>query len=412
MKHRTGLYSFLAIYLSILAVSYLGHLYTYKHSTGGSSSFQLWLYSMSQVTFTHADVGLNFIAQPASFHLFSAIITLISAWLFHGILLWLVWQLFGNSSERSFTVAKSLATAGLVMLLCVLVLTAFFLYAIPSELTSGSLIQKMLAAFTLSINSFNNSGFSNWNYFFDENPLAGNFMIQVGTIGGTVLGSLGIYVLIELFSPIKLRQRLANPAIDWSLLTKVSLFGAAVVLISYSVIQILIGNVEEFAEKNILESLSSTLLKGVSVRGFGWDFTQQAGDFSDLSHTAFTFFGAGPFATGGGATLLFFVFLYGIIRGKNQISFQTNVIFKIVKIWLSLFIIFLLVMFFITIIGFNGSSLSDLFYLYTNHHLQIAAGENTPSVILKSISMIAGRLSFMAACIIVINQNKHASGIF
>jgi hypothetical protein len=366
---------------------------------------------MSQVTFTHADVGLNFIAQPISFHLFSAIITLISSWLFHAILLWLVWQLFGNSSERLFTADKSFASAGLVVLLCELVLAAFFLYAIPSELTSGSFTQKMLAACTLSINAFNNAGFSNWNYFFDEDILAGNFMIQVGVIGGSVLGSLGIYVLIELCSPIKLRQRLANPSIDWSFLTKMSLFGTAAVLILYSALQILIGNGEEFADKNVLESLSSILMKGVSVRGFGWDFIHQSGD-SGLLHAAFTFFGAGPFATGGGATILLFVFLYGIIQGKKHISFQINVISKIVKIWMILFMIFLSVMFFITIIGNSGSSLADLFYLYTNHHLQISAGENALSVILKSMGMIAGRMSFIAACIIVINQKKHASGIF
>jgi uncharacterized membrane protein YobD (UPF0266 family) len=77
-----------------------------------------------------------------------------------------------------------------------------------------------------------------------------------------------------------------------------------------------------------------------------------------------------------------------------------------------LFMIFLSVMFFITIIGNSGSSLADLFYLYTNHHLQISAGENALSVTLKSMGMIAGRMSFVAACIIVINQKKYASGIF
>jgi Trk-type K+ transport system membrane component len=178
------------------------------------------------------------------------------------------------------------------------------------------------------------------------------------------------------------------------------------------VLEMLIGNTDAFADKNILESLSSILMKGISARGFGWDFIQQASDSTYFLRAAFTFFGAVPFATGGGATLLFFIFLYGIIRRKNQLSFQINVISKIVKIWMILFMIFLSVMFFITIIGNSGSSLADLFYLYTNHHLQISAGENALSVILKSMGMIAGRMSFIATCIIVINQKKHASGIF
>jgi Trk-type K+ transport system membrane component len=412
MVHRTGIYGFLAIYLIILVISYLGHLYTYQHSTTELSSLQLWLYSMSQVTFTHAYSGVIFTAQPTSFHLFSAIITLISSWLFHATLLWLVWRLFGNSSERSFTVARSLTTAGWVMLLCTLIVALFFLYAIPSDLSSGSFIKKMLAGCTLSINSFNNAGFSNWSYFFDENPLAGNFMIQVGVIGGTVLGSLGIYALIELFSPVKLRQRLANPAIDWSFLTKISLFGAAAFLIAYSVLHIVIGNAEVFANKNILESLSSILMQGVSARGFGWELTHQYGDIVSFLHAAFTFFGAGPISTGGGATLLFFVFLYRMIAPPYHISFQINVTFKIIKTWLILFIICLSVLSFISIIRVDDITFSDLFYLYTNHDLQITAGENVFSGILKSTAMVSGRLSFITACIIVINRFENASGTF
>jgi hypothetical protein len=67
---------------------------------------------------------------------------------------------------------------------------------------------------------------------------------------------------------------------------------------------------------------------------------------------------------------------------------------------------------FISIISVDDITFSDLFYLYTNHDLQISAGENVFSGILKSTAMITGRLSFITACIIVINRVENASRTF
>jgi hypothetical protein len=412
MKKRTGIYGFLGIYLLVIFISFGGNLIFYQKAGSGFPLDQLWLYSISEVTFTHANTGHIFNDQSFGFHLFSPIITLVSSWVFHSILLWLCWRLFGSSRDQSYSFGRSAVTTATVLLIGLFFLSAFFLYAIPNELTDGSYIHKILAAGTLSVNSFNNAGFGNWNYFFSEDVLIKNFMLQIGVIGGTVLGSLGIFVIIDLFSPRKLRQRLADPSIDWSFIAKISVFGSAIALVFYMVIYALLGDMHLLADKNILESLSFVLMKGISARGFGYDFIHQPNNSFDTANLAFTLFGAGPFSTGGGASLLFFLFLYQFIFIKKQLSIQITISFKIIKVWLIIGIIFLTFAFIITMMGQGNTTIFDLVYLYTNHHVELVSEENRLSGFIKTITMIAGRLSFITACIIVINQNKHASGIF
>ena len=72
-----------------------------------------------------------------------------------------------------------------------------------------------------AVSAFGNAGFSVLPDNFNSVPRA-FVVLHLAILITFGLGGLGIDVLYDLFSPRRLRQRLANPSVDWRLGTKVS----------------------------------------------------------------------------------------------------------------------------------------------------------------------------------------------
>ena len=297
-----------------------------------------------------------------------------------------------------------------VTLICESALFIFFLYGIPSELTNHSIYQKILAALSLSIQSFNNAGISHAKNLFEEGILESSFIIHIGIIGGTILGNLGIFVIIDLFSPVRLRERLANPQIDWSFITKTTFFGSVLILITFTTIYYFTSAASVFSDKNVLESISYLLMEGVCARGFGSSISTMLTPFQEIIKVLYSLFGAGPFSTGGGIGLLSFMFVFGLMKNKNGKGSSIKSSINITKNW---FLISLFILGVSALISYSlqdNNRLVDLAFIYTSNHLNgIATNESTIMTILKSFLSILGRLSFVFACIMTIKQIKYAS---
>ena len=153
-------------------------------------------------------------------------------------------------------------------------------------------------------------------------------------------------------------------------------------------------------------------MEGIGARGFGLDLIPDASAVYGTLKLTYSFFTSGPFGTGGGVGLLFFVFLYTLILKKQKTSKAHAVIFSIVKNWLVISIIILGVSLIFSVLSEKDFSFQEILYSYSTNHMSIRSSETSwLQIIIKSILNILGRLSFISACLITLKQHKYASGI-
>jgi Trk-type K+ transport system membrane component len=406
MKRTRVLYLFLAIYLLIFIICLSGNF----SLLGDSLPANTLLLSVSQVTLTHFSFDTSPAGSPDLHGIFSILVTQATGLLFFTFLLWLYNQLFEREDKSGFSVRKALKQTLTVTIICESALLLFFLYAIPKELTNNDFSTKVLVTLNLSVSSFNNAGFSLWHNYFSEGIVENNFMIQIGVIGGTLIGGLGIFVLIDLFSPVKLRKRLVDPSIDWSFITKLSLFGGVMALAGYFAFFYFTEGSALFANKNIIESLAIGLFEASSARGFGMQIAdpQRAPHLADLFAGAF---GAGPFSTGGGIGLIGLLLVARIFKSKNSLSANLRIGYELSRNWLiisSCFLSFVLV-----IILFLDIDImfTDLIKIYLTNHIKGKLAVSSASVGVVVLTNLAGRLSLIFAAFITLSKSKnYASG--
>ena len=269
MRKPANLFGFMVVYVGLILIYYLiTQLVFPLEFISGNNSL---LNSIAKISLIETS-GYTLITT-STFILITIAFTQLSGLLWLTALLWFYWELFQTENKRSLKDAFLLTVK--VSFICEAVLLIFFLYSIPIESVEGNFIQKFLAALMLSINSFNNAGLSHINQLMLPNSIQSSFILQLGIIGGSTLGSFGIFVLYELFAPINLRHRLANPETDWSLITKVSLFGfAGLVLISSGLFFFYEKNYA-LEGKNLTEAIITSVFEISSSRGFGYSIVEK-----------------------------------------------------------------------------------------------------------------------------------------
>lgn len=397
MGRASGFLLFILVYLLfIFVVFFVNYTYFSDHFADKSGS-GIWLFSISQATMTH----FNFQSVGDSsvwFQLFSIFSTQATGLAFYSILLWLFHQLFSEKNAVNYTPGKAFKKALLVSAICEAALFAFFLYGIPAELTGGHFMSKLFAALTLAVNSFNHAGFSLWPMFFQEGVVETNFIIQIGIIGGALLGGLGIFVLLDLFSPGRLRKRLHDPTIDWSFMTKLSFYGGVAMLAGFLML-FLLTQKSILSDKNILESMAMGLMEAAAARGFGMHISAAtASGLSSIAYYVLAFTGSGPFTTGGGATLLGLLFIYVLFKKKSALSGNVHKAYLISKNWIFISLAVLLIVWFMNY-SFNSEITSiEFFDIYLTNNMTGGSTDNFSSLAIKTLTNIAGRLSFMLAC--------------
>ncbi len=411
MKKPAPIHGFFMIYLSLIVFSYLIHQFMFQDLFVSSTKQFLFSIGIAQVSLTAVDGHVFTSAVPPEYFIIDLFITQISGMVFLTILLWLYLKLFKSSTEEINLLFAFRLTLK-VSFLSEIILILFFLYSIPVEITEHSFLKKILAACYLAINSFNNAGIAGIEQLIQPGILQQNFVLQIGIITGSTLGSLGIFVIYELLSPTNLKERLINPLLDWSLITKISIYGGVTVLVVFSGVYYLSNLTTLLADKNILESLTASLYEISGVRGLGHTLFEKTEYYApSIIRLLASIFVAGPFTTGGGLTLLGIFWIYSLIFQKTNRSVEINTSIRLAK---SL-IIYSLIAFGVTTVlvllaespGQVGAQAKQQWLLFTTNSYTISSDSHWAVGALKGITNIAGRISFIVAGSLVLYRRKN-----
>ena len=425
MKKPDPIFGFMLIYLGLIVVSiFANHILFSEVFVSLSSSLNLSC-AIALSSLTQIDGNVFSDQVPVSYHLFSLIISQISGIIILSWLLWLYWKLFGNINEKEAGLRKAFKLTILITLISESLLFLFFLYGIPSELTDSGFQNTIIAALSLAINSFTNAGFSHLGQYFKPEILEQNFILQIGIVAGSVLGSLGIFVIYELLSPIKLRERLNDSTIDWSFITKVSVYGTIIILILFSCIFFFIESNNYLEEKNLLDSIIASIYEITSTRGFGFNLAENVEfKFTSALKSLVSIVGAGPFSTGGGLTLLSLMWIYSLLWKNHEKSSprlpptgeagQAGMHFRLTISLAKNLIIYSMITFSIpTLILFVIDSESTVYNslmnqleLYTTNRFTIKASTDWIISLIRDFTIVAGRIGFVMACFITLRQRK------
>ena len=148
-------------------------------------------------------------------------------------------------------------------------------------------------------------------------------MIIAGMI---IMGGLGFSTLQDLFSPVKLRERLAKPWVDWKLSTKVVIYTSLVLIVFGGIMVFLLERENTLEGMALPEKIISSFFLSVTSRtaGFNTLDTSQLLLPTLILVIFLMFIGASPGSTGGGIKtstfLLIFVSVIATIQGKDSID--------------------------------------------------------------------------------------------
>ncbi len=409
---KNPFYGFLCTYFGLIILCFLAHLYFSSEIFISANSSLSFLSASDLGSLTHIDTNIFKDDLPQSYIVFSFIISQSVGIAILSILLWFYWQLFGSKQDKKNGITKAIKLTIIISLSIESLLFLFFLYIIPAEIVDNNIQKKMLTAISLSINSFNNAGFPFLKQLIPNEFYDRNYIFQLGIVGGAVLGNLGIFAIYELFSPLKLRERLNDHTVDWSPITKISVFGTAIFLAVFSAIHFFSRYGGNLSDINIMESTIASIYNVSSLRGFGYYLNENSRvESSVILNLLASMFGSGPFSTGGGLTTLSLIWAFSLPWKNNNNFSQITIVNSIAKNLLIYCLIAFTIPTILLIVLDSDTSTFNLiinqFWLFFNNHLSIASSSSSWAVdIIKSITIMAGRISFVVACFITFQQRK------
>lgn len=191
---------------------------------------------------------------------------------------------------------------------------------------------KIWASVFHSVSAFCNAGFSTLEYNF-ETPIASDLYmlhIFIGVI--VVFGGIGFPVIRDVFSPLKLRERMKAPWKKWSLSTKIAVY-TSLVLTILGTIAFYFLHVDSLTHiKSPLGKFAASFFQSVNTRTSGFNSI----NLENLSNTTILitiflmFVGASSSSTGGGIKTSTFVVVFmaviGTIRGKSEMTLDKRTI--------------------------------------------------------------------------------------
>ena len=128
--------------------------------------------------------------------------------------------------------------------------------------------EQLFATLFHTVSAFGNAGFSTLPDNLYTMPRA--FVLHLAMLITFVLGSLGVDTLYDLFSRQRLRQRLADPSIDWRPTTKL-LVNTSIALLGGGAVAIyLLEQSNTLSELNLTEKLIGSLFQSATTRTAGF----------------------------------------------------------------------------------------------------------------------------------------------
>ncbi len=177
-----------------------------------------------------------------------------------------------------------------------------------------------------AVSAFCNAGFTLFTDSYHEPVIRNMYLLHAVTAVAIVLGSLGFSPLNNIFSPQQLRQRMANPWIDWKLSTKIAVNTAIILLLMGTVGFFLLERTNTLAEMNLTEAVITSFFQSATARTAGFNSV----DIGQITTPAMVllmflmFIGGSSGSTAGGIkTSTFFLLVASVVatsRGNSRVE--------------------------------------------------------------------------------------------
>ncbi len=214
----------------------------------------------------------------------------------------------------------------LVMTFIIEGLGALGLYVLWGDYNFSSPGHRIYTSVFHSISAFCNAGFSTFDFNFETPLVSELYMLHIFMGVIIFFGSLGFPVIRDVFSPLMLRSRLAEPWKDWKLSSKIAIY-TSFVLILVGMASFYFLHVQEYyKDQSTIAKIAICFFQSVNLRtsGFNTISLEHLPTTLLLLSIFLMFIGASSASTGGGIKtstfIVMMVAVIGTIRGKKEMS--------------------------------------------------------------------------------------------
>lgn len=204
--------------------------------------------------------------------------------------------------------------------------TILIFFTWGSNMNFDSLGQRLFYSIFHSISAFNNAGFSLFTNGMMEGPIHNSYMLHTVIATILIFGGLGFGTIRDLFTLRQVRERMKKPWKRLSLGSKVSLYSAAILLISGFVIFFLLEYNNTMRETSFGGKMVTAFFQSATTRTAGFNTV----DIGALTLPVLIFFiflmfiGASTGSTGGGIKTSTFALVVlsaaSTIRGRKKVE--------------------------------------------------------------------------------------------
>ena len=199
----------------------------------------------------------------------------------------------------------------------------------PNLRVNNSLGNKIYYSVFHSISAFCNAGFSLFPDGLYQKGVRNSYILHLVFVLIITFGSLGFSAIQDIFSPKKLRERLAMPWKQWSLSTRIAvnmtLFLTILGMVGFYLLE---RNKPALQDKNLIEALITSLFQSATTRTAGFNTVELGLSTPSLPSYIMMIFlmfiGAAPGSTGGGIKTSTFLLLLmsalANIQGKKTVD--------------------------------------------------------------------------------------------
>ncbi|TAE46467.1 MAG: hypothetical protein EAY69_08680 [Cytophagales bacterium] len=198
----------------------------------------------------------------------------------------------------------------------------------PTKELNNHLYNKIWYSIFHSVSAFCNAGFSLYSNGLNEDIINRCYFLHICIAFIIIFGSLGYTTITDVFSPKKMRERMAMPWKQWTLGSQIAVNMTVILGIGGMVLYFLLEQKQSLAEKNMFEQLVISFFQSITTRTAGFNtVTLNLSSITTATYLLFIFLmfiGAASGSTGGGIkTSTFLMLVYAAsasIRGKKNVE--------------------------------------------------------------------------------------------
>ncbi|MFT2008033.1 TrkH family potassium uptake protein [Pontibacter sp. 13R65] len=323
------------------------------------------------------------------------------------------------------------STKGLLRKLIILTLTIEAIGAIvifnswSSEAQFTNLGTKIFYSVFHAISAFCNAGFSLYPEGLYSAPVQKSYVLHMIVAILILFGGIGFPTILDVLSPKAMRRRMEASWQNWKLLSRITIFTSAALLLFGTVFFFLLEYFNTLSHMSFVEALITSFFQSVTTRSSGFSTV----DISALSEPTLLIFmilmfiGASPGSTGGGIkTTTFLVVLLSVlttIRGRDNLevgrrTIPHSVSYKAFSVFTFAVLIDMSFIFLLSITDAQYDILRLAFeqvsaFATTGLSTGITAGLSDPGKLLISISMFTGRVGTLTLALALSTKVKSTS---